>query len=97
VPARCAGAARELRVDAAAAVSPQDRARGFRSRVWTRGRKGQVPVRPLLAIPLALLVIAATASATSIPAALPAPNEALLFALGLIGLGAGLSRPPDER
>jgi len=52
-------------------------------------------VRPLLAIPLALLVIAATASATSLSAALPEPNEALLFALGLIGLGAGLSRPPE--
>jgi hypothetical protein len=53
-------------------------------------------VRPLLAIPLALLVIVATAaSAGSLPAALPERNEALLFALGLIGLGAGLSRPPE--
>jgi len=95
VPARCAGAACALRVEADAAVSPQGRARRCRSRVWTRGRKGQVPVRPLLAIPLALLVIAATASATSLSAALPEPNEALLFALGLIGLGAGLSRPPE--
>lgn len=52
-------------------------------------------MRPFLAIPLALLVIAATASATSMPAALPQPDEALLFALGMIGLGAGLSRPPE--
>lgn len=50
-------------------------------------------MRPLLVVPLVLL--AATASAAGIPAALPQPNEALLFALGLIGLGAGLSRPPE--
>jgi hypothetical protein len=95
VPAGCARAARELRIGALAAVSPQDPERRGRSRVWTRGRKGQDPVRPFLAIPLALLVIAATASATSMPAALPQPDEALLFALGMIGLGAGLSRPPE--
>jgi len=51
-------------------------------------------VRPLLVLPL--LLLAATASAAAIPAAMPEPNEALLFALGLIGLGAGLSRPPQR-
>lgn len=51
-------------------------------------------MRSLLVVPLALLAFASAASATGIPAAMPEPNEALLFALGLIGLGAGLSRPP---
>lgn len=50
-------------------------------------------MRSLLVVPLVLLAV--TASAAGLPAALPEPNEALLFALGLIGLGAGLSRPPQ--
>jgi hypothetical protein len=49
-------------------------------------------VRALLLVVLAL-VTADAASATSIPAAMPEADEALLFALGLMGLGAGLSRP----
>jgi len=53
----------------------------------------------LLPVVLALLLAATDAAAANLPLALPEPNEALLFALGLIGLGAGLSRPPegDER
>jgi hypothetical protein len=53
-------------------------------------------VRPLFTIPLVLLALAASASAASLPAAVPEPDVALLFALGLIGLGAGLSRPPER-
>src|SRR5690606_22252490 len=75
------------------AFSPQARCETSRSRERTRGRKGQGPVRSLLVVPLVLLAV--TASAAGLPAALPEPNEALLFALGLIGLGAGLSRPPQ--
>ncbi|MEB2344980.1 MAG: hypothetical protein OZ948_09575 [Deltaproteobacteria bacterium] len=52
-------------------------------------------MRPLLAIPLALLVLAATASAATLPVALPGPDVTLLFALGMVGLGAGLSPPPE--
>jgi len=52
-------------------------------------------VRPVFAVPLALVVFAAAASASSFPAAVRDPHQALLFALGLIGLGAGLSRPPQ--
>jgi hypothetical protein len=51
-------------------------------------------VRSLIVV-LAALLVADSASAASLPLALPEADEALLFALGLIGLGAGLSRPPE--
>lgn len=53
-------------------------------------------MRPLLAVSLALAVLAATATSSSFPAAVRDPHQALLFALGLVGLGAGLSRPPES-
>lgn len=52
-------------------------------------------MRTLLFV-LAALFVADGACAASLPIALPEPDEALLFALGLIGLGAGLSRPPER-